>query len=196
MNKTVEKVFYFSSLAVGSWVAKRLLDEYADLPLQLLCSTIKVHSYDEAYNYLLYWLMKQKFDADKNRLMAITSLTSGQGGWFSEVNKNNDAPEEDELEAQVQADAEYKASLANTRPLLWAPSAGTHRFRYRGRYSGAHAGDGRASADGVHADGEAADHLFRAGPGDSERVDAGCEGGVLAEGEGEDGHLPRDEVAV
>ncbi|RLM00020.1 hypothetical protein CFD26_107424 [Aspergillus turcosus] len=132
MNKTVEKVFYFSSLAVGSWVAKRLLDEYADLPLQLLCSTIEVHSYDEAYNYLLYWLMKQKFDADKNRLMAITSLTSGQGGWFGEVDKNNDAPEENELE--VQADAEYKASLANTRPLLWAPSVGTHWFWYRGRY--------------------------------------------------------------
>ncbi|KAF7122267.1 hypothetical protein CNMCM5793_000224 [Aspergillus hiratsukae] len=134
MNKTVENVVYFSSLAVGSWVAKRLLDEYGDLPLQLLCSTIEVHSYDEAYNYLLYWLMKQKFDADKNRLMAITSLTSGQGGWFGEVDKNNDAPEEDELEVQVQADAEYKASLANTRPLLWAPSAGTHWFCYRGRY--------------------------------------------------------------
>jgi chaperone BCS1 len=134
MNQTVERVFYFSSLAVGSWIAKRLLDEYGDLPLQLLCSTIEVHSYDEAYNYLLYWLMKQKFDADKNRLMAITSLTSGQGGWFGEADKNNDAPEEDELEVQGQADAEYKASLANTRPLLWAPSAGTHWFWYRGRY--------------------------------------------------------------
>ncbi|RHZ53571.1 BCS1 and AAA domain-containing protein [Aspergillus thermomutatus] len=132
MNGTIEKVVYLSSLAVGSWVAKRLLDEYGELPLHLLCSSIEVHSYDEAYNYLLYWLMKQKFDADKNRLMAITSLTSGQGGFFGEDNKDNDGPEEDELE--VQADAEYKASLANTRPLLWAPSAGTHWFRYRGRY--------------------------------------------------------------
>jgi chaperone BCS1 len=133
MNGTVEKVLYLSSLAVGSWVAKRLLDEYGEIPLQLLCSSIEVHSYDEAYNYLLYWLMKQKFDMDKNRLLAITSLTSGQGGFFGEDNnKDNDAAEEDEVE--VQADAEYKASLANTRPLLWAPSAGTHWFRYRGRY--------------------------------------------------------------
>ncbi|GAQ10118.1 probable mitochondrial chaperone BCS1-B [Aspergillus lentulus] len=133
MNGTVEKVLYLSSLAVGSWVAKRLLDEYGDFPLHLLCSSIEVHSYDEAYNYLLYWLMKQKFDADKNRLLAITSLTSGQSGFFGEdSNKDNDAAEEDELE--VHADAEYKASLANTRPLLWTPSAGTHWFRYRGRY--------------------------------------------------------------
>lgn len=133
MNGTVEKVFYLSSLAVGSWVAKRLLDEYADLPLHLLCSSIEVHSYDEAYNYLLYWLMKQKFDANKNRLLALTSLTSGQGGFFGEdTNKDNDAAEEDELE--VHADAEYKASLANTRPLLWTPSAGTHWFRYRSRF--------------------------------------------------------------
>ncbi|KAG2002770.1 hypothetical protein GB937_009536 [Aspergillus fischeri] len=133
MNGTVEKVLYLSSLAVGSWVAKRLLDEYGDLPLHLLCSSIEVHSYDEAYNYLLYWLMKQKFNANKNRLLAITSLTSGHGGFFGEdSNKDNDAAEEDELE--VHADAEYKASLANTRPLLWTPSAGTHWFRYRGRY--------------------------------------------------------------
>ncbi|KAL5360779.1 mitochondrial chaperone bcs1 [Aspergillus floccosus] len=130
MNGTVEKVFYLCSLALGSWVAKTLLD-HGQIPLELLFSSVEVHSYDEAYNYLLYWLMKQKFDADKNRLMAITSLTSGQEGAYSDDNKDNDGAEDDPIE--VEDDAEYKASLANTRPLLWAPSPGTHWFRYRGR---------------------------------------------------------------
>ncbi|KAB8274051.1 BCS1 N terminal-domain-containing protein [Aspergillus minisclerotigenes] len=123
------KFFYFSYFAVGSYLAKSLLDQVGSLPLHLLYSTIEVQSHDDAYNYLLFWLTKQRFNESKNRLIASTSLSSGLD-YFSE--DSDDGEFDDMLDAEA-SDTEWKASLSNTRQLLWSPSEGIHYFRYGGR---------------------------------------------------------------
>ncbi|KAK6832113.1 hypothetical protein RU639_002555 [Aspergillus parasiticus] len=123
------KFFYFSYFAVGSYLAKSLLDQVGSLPLHLLYSTVEVQSHDDAYNYLLFWLTKQRFNESKNRLIASTSLSSGLD-YFSE--DSDDGEFDDMLDAEA-SDTEWKASLSNTRQLLWSPSEGIHYFRYGGR---------------------------------------------------------------
>lgn len=123
------KLFYFSYFAVGSYLAKSLLDQVGSLPLHLLYSTVEVQSHDDAYNYLLFWLTKQRFNESKNRLIASTSLSSGLD-YFSE--DSDDGEFDDMLDAET-SDTEWKASLSNTRQLLWSPSEGIHYFRYGGR---------------------------------------------------------------
>ncbi|KAE8381711.1 BCS1 N terminal-domain-containing protein [Aspergillus bertholletiae] len=120
----------FSYFAVGSYIVKSLLDRVGSLPLHLLYSTIEVHSHDDAYSYLLFWLTKQRFNESKNRLIASTSLSSGLE-YFGE---DSDGEFDDMLDAETSTDTEWKASLSNTRQLLWSPSEGTHFFRYGGRY--------------------------------------------------------------
>lgn len=120
------KFFYFSYFAVGSYLAKSLLDQVGSLPLHLLYSTVEVQSHDDAYNYLLFWLTKQRFNESKNRLIASTSLSSGLD-YFSE--DSDDGEFDDMLDAEA-SDTEWKASLSNTRQLLWSPSEGIHYFRY------------------------------------------------------------------
>ncbi|KAA8646243.1 hypothetical protein EYZ11_000626 [Aspergillus tanneri] len=128
MESPFGKVFYLSSFALGSFIAKSLLDQYGTLPFHLFYSSIEVHSYDEAYNYLMFWLMKEHFNENKSHLIASTSLNS-------EMYDGNDTDKSstDDLYPDQTVDAEWKASLANTRPLLWTPSTGTHRFRFMGR---------------------------------------------------------------
>lgn len=123
------KFFYFSYFAVGSYLAKSLLDQVGSLPLHLLYSTVEVQSHDDAYNYLLFWLTKQRFNESKNRLIASTSLSSGLD-YFSE--DSDDGEFDDMLDAEA-SDTDWKASLSNTRQLLWSPSEGIHYFRYGGR---------------------------------------------------------------
>ncbi|QMW45605.1 hypothetical protein AFCA_009690 [Aspergillus flavus] len=123
------KFLYFSYFAVGSYLAKSLLDQVGSLPLHLLYSTVEVQSHDDAYNYLLFWLTKQRFNESKNRLIASTSLSSGLD-YFSE--DSDDGEFDDMLDAEA-SDTEWKASLSNTRQLLWSPSEGIHYFRYGGR---------------------------------------------------------------
>ncbi|KAE8420131.1 P-loop containing nucleoside triphosphate hydrolase protein [Aspergillus pseudocaelatus] len=86
------KFFYFSYFAVGSYLAKSLLDQ--------------------------------------NRLIASTSLSSGLD-YFSD--DSDDGEFDDMLDAETSTDTEWKASLSNTRQLLWSPSEGIHYFRYGGR---------------------------------------------------------------
>ncbi|KAL4900268.1 hypothetical protein BDW74DRAFT_162346 [Aspergillus multicolor] len=129
-----KNLLYFSSFAVGSFVFKALVDQYGGIPLDYLYSSIEVYSHDEAYNYLLYWLMKQRFDRNKNRLIASTSLAAGAGDWFGSRDDEgemdiSDAEDEDDADAGSANDA-----IANTRRLLWSPCTGTHYFRYAGRY--------------------------------------------------------------
>ncbi|KAE8396347.1 BCS1 N terminal-domain-containing protein [Aspergillus alliaceus] len=126
------KFFYFSYFAVGSYLAKSLWDQVGSLPLDLLYSTIEVRSHDDAYNYLLFWLTKQRFNESKNRLIASTSLNSGLDYWNDSDSDDGDI--DDMLDAEESKDSGWKASLANTRQLLWSPSEGTHYFRYHGRY--------------------------------------------------------------
>ncbi|KAB8071098.1 BCS1 N terminal-domain-containing protein [Aspergillus leporis] len=131
MDSSFGKFFYFSYFAVGSYIAKSLLDQYGTVPLGFFYSSIEVQSHDDAYNYLLYWLTKQRFNETKNRLIASTSLTSGMEFFGdSDSNDGND----DFLDVEESSDTEWKASLANTRQLLWSPSEGTHYFKYFGRY--------------------------------------------------------------
>ncbi|KAE8363006.1 BCS1 N terminal-domain-containing protein [Aspergillus caelatus] len=124
------KFFYFSYFAVGSYLAKSLLDQVGSLPLHFLYSTVEVQSHDDAYNYLLFWLTKQRFNESKNRLIASTSLSSGLD-YFSD--DSDDGEFDDMLDAETSTDTEWKASLSNTRQLLWSPSEGIHYFRYGGR---------------------------------------------------------------
>ncbi|KAE8167699.1 BCS1 N terminal-domain-containing protein [Aspergillus tamarii] len=124
------KFFYFSYFAVGSYLAKSLLDQVGSLPLDFLYSTVEVQSHDDAYNYLLFWLTKQRFNESKNRLIASTSLTSGLNNFGDD---SDDGKFDDMLDADTSTDTEWKASLSNTRQLLWSPSEGIHYFRYGGR---------------------------------------------------------------
>ncbi|PKX88385.1 BCS1 and AAA domain-containing protein [Aspergillus novofumigatus IBT 16806] len=126
------KFFYFSYFAVGSFLAKRLLDQVGSVPLHLLYSTVEVQSHDDAYKYLLFWLAKQRFDENKNRLIASTSLSGG----LDYSSESDDGEFDDILDAEASPDTGWKASLANTRRLLWSPSEGTHYFRYDGRLLG------------------------------------------------------------
>ncbi|KAI9041244.1 BCS1 and AAA domain-containing protein [Aspergillus affinis] len=133
MDSSFGKFFYLSSFAVGSFIAKALFDQYGTLPLHLFYSSIEVHSYDEAYNYLMYWLTKQRFNEKKRHLIASTSLTSGQPDWYNE--KANEEGGVDDFDPDDTIDdAKWRASFANTRPLLWMPSTGTHWFKFMGRH--------------------------------------------------------------
>ncbi|PLB52875.1 hypothetical protein P170DRAFT_115186 [Aspergillus steynii IBT 23096] len=133
MDSSFGKFFYLSSFAVGSFIVKSLFDQYGTLPLHLFYSSIEVHSYDEAYNYLMYWLTKQRFNENKRHLIASTSLTSGQPDWFHEK-ENEDGSADDFDQEDTIDDAKWRASFANTRPLLWMPSTGTHWFKFMGRH--------------------------------------------------------------
>ena len=131
MDASFGKFFYISYFAVGSYIAKSLLDNFATIPLGYFYSSIEVQSHDDAYNYLLYWLTKRRFNDNKNRLIASTSLTSGVNpfGNNDSDDGNNVLLDVDELD-----NTEWKATLANTGQLLWSPSEGTHYFKYFGRY--------------------------------------------------------------
>lgn len=132
-DSSLGKIFYLSSFAVGSFIVKSLFDQYGTLPLHLLYSSIEVHSYDEAYNYLMYWLTKQQFNEKKRHLIASTSLTSGQPDWFNEKEDQEGSTVGFDEDYTVD-DAAWRASFANTRPLLWMPSTGTHWFKFMGRH--------------------------------------------------------------
>ncbi|KAL3457573.1 BCS1 N terminal-domain-containing protein [Aspergillus heterothallicus] len=134
MNMNSQDLFYFSSVAVGSFLVKTLVDQYSGVPLDYLYSSIEVYSHDEAYNYLLYWLMKQRFDRNKHRLIASTSLTSGLDWYGRDEEKDVDLCDDDIDDDGVAPAAESSDAVANTRPLLWTPSAGTHYFRYSSRW--------------------------------------------------------------
>lgn len=133
MDSSFGKLVYLSTFAVGSFVVKSILDQYGTLPLHLFYSSIEVHSYDEAYNYLMYWLTKQRFNESKRHLIASTSLTSGQPDWFNEKEKEDGVADDFDQDSTA-VDAKWRASFANTRPLLWMPSTGTHWFKYMGRH--------------------------------------------------------------
>ncbi|KAE8154085.1 BCS1 N terminal-domain-containing protein [Aspergillus avenaceus] len=134
MESPAGKLFYFSSFAVGSYIVKTLLEQHGTLPLDFFYSTIEVQSQDDAYQYLLYWLTKNQFNENKNRLRASTSLASGRNYWSDSDSDGGEC--DDLLDTENNADTEWKASLANTRQLIWSPSEGTHYFKYRGRYLG------------------------------------------------------------
>ncbi|CEL10200.1 hypothetical protein ASPCAL13324 [Aspergillus calidoustus] len=135
MDFSNNNLLYFSSVAVGSFLVKTLVDQYSTLPFDYIYASIEVYSYDEAYNYLMYWLMKQRFDRNKHRLIASTSLTSGLDWWARDDENDVDLDDEDGDEGELAAlAAECTDAVTNTRPLLWTPSSGTHYFKYKGRW--------------------------------------------------------------
>ncbi|KAJ0415443.1 BCS1 N terminal-domain-containing protein [Aspergillus carlsbadensis] len=128
-------LLYFSSVAVGSFLVKTLVDQYSNVPFDYIYASIEVYSYDEAYNYLMYWLMKQRFDRNKHRLIASTSLTSGLDWWARDDENDVDPDDEEDENSELAAlAAECTEAVSNTRPLLWTPSSGTHYFKYNGRW--------------------------------------------------------------
>lgn len=133
MDSSYGKFFFLSSFAVGSFIAKALFDQYGTLPLHLFYSSIEVHSYDEAYNYLMYWLTKQRFNENKRHLIASTSLTSSQPDWYNEKVDEEGGLDDFDPDDTID-DAKWRASFANTRPLMWMPSTGTHWFKFMGRH--------------------------------------------------------------
>jgi chaperone BCS1 len=135
MDFSNNNLLYFSSVAVGSFLVKTLVDQYSTLPFDYVYASIEVYSYDEAYNYLMYWLMKQRFDRNKHRLIASTSLTSGLDWWARDDENDVDPDDEDEENSELAAlAAECTDAVTNTRPLLWTPSSGTHYFKHKGRW--------------------------------------------------------------
>ncbi|KAE8352518.1 BCS1 N terminal-domain-containing protein [Aspergillus coremiiformis] len=131
-SSSVGKLFYVSYIAVGSYFVKSLLDQVWGIPLKFFYSTVEVQSHDEAYNYLLFWLVKQRFGENKNRLIASTTLSAGFDPWNNV--ESDDGGIDEMLDVEGVSSTEWKVSLANTRRLLWSPSDGTHYFTYNGRY--------------------------------------------------------------
>ncbi|KAL2827910.1 BCS1 N terminal-domain-containing protein [Aspergillus pseudoustus] len=122
---------YLSYFALASDIAQIVVEHYGNLLLEQLYPSIEVQSHDDVYNYLLYWLAKQRFHETNNRLIASASLASGPTvfGDPSTDAKTNDFRDMNELDETI-----WKASLANSRYLLWSPADRTHWLSYRHRY--------------------------------------------------------------
>lgn len=108
-------------LVGGSLFAWQYFSEYSYRKLDsYFMSRCSLRTDDEAYNYVMAWIAKQKFSLRSRRFIANTNTDSRS--WFTWKWRDD----EDE-------DNEYEGDEATRKPLSYTPDFGSHYFFYRGR---------------------------------------------------------------
>ncbi|KAL8357576.1 hypothetical protein RB598_002402 [Gaeumannomyces tritici] len=108
-------------LVGGSLFAWQYLSEYSYRKLDsYFMSKCSLRTDDEAYNYVMAWIAKQKFSLRSRRFIANTNTDSRS--WFT-WKWRDDEDEENE----------YEGDEATRKPLSYTPDFGSHYFFYRGR---------------------------------------------------------------
>lgn len=108
-------------LVGGSLFAWQYFSEYSYRKLDsYFMSRCSLRTDDEAYNYVMAWIAKQKFSLRSRRFIANTNTDSRS--WFTWKWRDD----EDE-------DNEYEGDEATRKPLSYTPDFGSHYFFYKGR---------------------------------------------------------------
>ncbi|KAL8394453.1 hypothetical protein RB595_002413 [Gaeumannomyces hyphopodioides] len=108
-------------LVGGSLFAWQYLSEYSYRKLDsYFMSKCSLRTDDEAYNYVMAWIAKQKFSLRSRRFIANTNTDARS---FFTWKWRDDEDEENE----------YEGDEATRKPLSYTPDFGSHYFFYRGR---------------------------------------------------------------
>ena len=109
-------------------------------------SSVQVHVNDEVYNYLMYWVSKQKFVSRATDIFASSSVESQYVSRYDDEDDDDDDDDHDQREVDedginmIGNEEDFEEYWKRTnrwdkiKPIHFTPALGTHYFWHKGRF--------------------------------------------------------------